>query len=38
MGTDAADLQNSLTEDSLKVKILHGLKESKDKFTGSGSY
>ena len=38
MGTDAADLQYSLTEDSVKVKNLHRLKESRDKFMGIGSY
>lgn len=38
MGTNAADLQDSLTEDSLKVKIVPGLKESRVKFMGTGSY
>lgn len=37
MGTEA-DLQNSLTEGSRKVKNLHGLKEGRDKFMGIGSY
>jgi len=27
MGAGAADLQNSLTEDSVKMKNLHGLKK-----------
>lgn len=34
MGTDAADLQNSLTEDSMKVKNLHGFTEGIDKRMG----
>lgn len=37
MGTDMADLQNSLTKDSRKVKNLHGIK-GRDKVMGIGSY
>lgn len=36
MGTGAAELQISLAEDSVKVKNLYGLKESRDKFMGTG--
>lgn len=32
MRTDVADLQNSLTEDSVKVKNPQGLKEGRGKF------
>ncbi len=32
MGADAADLQNSLREDSVNVKILGGFKDSMEKF------
>lgn len=32
MGADAADLQNTLREDYVNVKILAGFKESTEKF------
>lgn len=32
MGADAADLQNTLREDHVNVKILGGFKESTEKF------
>lgn len=37
IGTDAADLQRSLAEGSVKVKNLHGLKEGRGKFVGTGT-